>query len=140
VLVSNPELFELSDLLEEDCVRPVILRDAAGRGPAEHDVPMVMSYIEDRDPQVVALILEIDVVAQGAVSDAPDLLVEAEPDKSGENDPEQQAGHRGNSDPPGSGAEPREQAHVLPCERRATENISRVTLRHCSLSVSPWFC
>src|SRR5918997_875326 len=88
--VANADGLELVYLLVEPAVRALELLDANTRRATEHDVAVVVAEVEDRSAQVVALVLEVHVVA-GVAGGILDPLVDKETDEAGDQDRHQQA-------------------------------------------------
>ncbi len=109
--VADADGLELVYLLVEPAVRAFEVVDAAARDAGEGDVAVVVPQVEDGRSQVVALVLQLDVVA-GIAGGVLDALIDQDPDQAGNQDRHKQPADSRDGDPPGLLADTLEPSHA----------------------------
>ena len=99
--VEGAHRLDLVDLFQQLGVRVLEPDQVLVPGAVEDQVPVEVADFEDRDPQVVGVILEGDVVAERAIGRVLHVLVERQPDEAREHDRQHQTDQGGADDPQG---------------------------------------
>jgi hypothetical protein len=80
----DAEILELADLLLQPRVSILEVRDTAAGRAGEGDVAVVVSHVENRRPEIIGLVFQLDVVPERLIGDLLDSLVFQEPHEPGE--------------------------------------------------------
>jgi hypothetical protein len=87
--IDGSHLLEPVDLLLQPEVCALEIGDAATGWPSKEDVAVVVAHVQHCDPEVVAVVLNLDVVLQRMLGDMLDPLVDRKADQSNYSDGDQ---------------------------------------------------